>query len=98
MYDTVKESDWLGDRDAIHYIMYMCREAPHTLGHYDVLCSHTQEGKIAFGGQSSKYGKGGQAYRCAPAADCKPRKFKLKPPPINLIFWEHTNPVKILSS
>jgi len=72
MYDTVKGSDWLGDQDAIHY---MCREAPNTvveLEHYGVPFSRTKEGKIyqrAFGGQSLQYGKGGQAYRCAAAAD-----------------------------
>ncbi|KDQ06748.1 hypothetical protein BOTBODRAFT_121111 [Botryobasidium botryosum FD-172 SS1] len=72
MYDTVKGSDWLGDQDAIHY---MCREAPNTvieLEHFGVPFSRTKEGKIyqrAFGGQSLKYGKGGQAYRCAAAAD-----------------------------
>ncbi|KAG8861906.1 succinate dehydrogenase flavoprotein subunit [Tulasnella sp. 330] len=72
MYDTVKGSDWLGDQDAIHY---MCREAPNSvleLEHYGVPFSRTKEGKIyqrAFGGQSLKYGKGGQAYRCAAAAD-----------------------------
>ncbi|EKM82727.1 SDH1 minor succinate dehydrogenase isozyme [Agaricus bisporus var. burnettii JB137-S8] len=72
MYDTVKGSDWLGDQDAIHY---MCREAPNTvieLEHYGVPFSRTKEGKIyqrAFGGQSLKFGKGGQAYRCAAAAD-----------------------------
>ncbi|KAH8102962.1 succinate dehydrogenase [Cristinia sonorae] len=72
MYDTVKGSDWLGDQDAIHY---MCREAPRTvieLEHFGVPFSRTKEGKIyqrAFGGQSLKYGKGGQAYRCAAAAD-----------------------------
>ncbi|KAJ9107366.1 succinate dehydrogenase flavoprotein subunit [Naganishia friedmannii] len=72
MYDTVKGSDWLGDQDAIHY---MCKEAPNTvieLEHYGVPFSRTKEGKIyqrAFGGQSLKYGKGGQAYRCAAAAD-----------------------------
>ncbi|KAG0742677.1 hypothetical protein G6F62_007094 [Rhizopus arrhizus] len=72
MYDTVKGSDWLGDQDAIHY---MCREAPHTvieLEHYGVPFSRTPEGKIyqrAFGGQSLKFGKGGQAYRCAAVAD-----------------------------
>ncbi|KAH8833829.1 succinate dehydrogenase [Flagelloscypha sp. PMI_526] len=70
MYDTVQ--DWLGDQDAIHY---MCREAPNTvieLEHYGVPFSRTKEGKIyqrAFGGQSLNYGKGGQAYRCAAAAD-----------------------------
>ncbi|RSH87697.1 succinate dehydrogenase flavoprotein subunit [Apiotrichum porosum] len=72
MYDTVKGSDWLGDQDAIHY---MCREAPSTvieLEHYGVPFSRTKEGKIyqrAFGGQSLNFGKGGQAYRCAAAAD-----------------------------
>ncbi|CDS14431.1 Putative Genomic scaffold, msy_sf_7 [Lichtheimia ramosa] len=72
MYDTVKGSDWLGDQDAIHY---MCREAPHTvveLENYGVPFSRTEEGKIyqrAFGGQSLKFGKGGQAYRCAAVAD-----------------------------
>ncbi|KAJ7769802.1 FAD binding domain-containing protein [Mycena metata] len=72
MYDTVKGSDWLGDQDAIHY---MCREAPSTLielEHFGVPFSRTKEGKIyqrALGGQSLKYGKGGQAYRAAAAAD-----------------------------
>ncbi|KAG0149506.1 hypothetical protein CROQUDRAFT_653586 [Cronartium quercuum f. sp. fusiforme G11] len=72
MYDTVKGSDWLGDQDAIHY---MCREAPQAvieLEHFGVPFSRTKEGKIyqrAFGGQSLKFGKGGQAYRCAAAAD-----------------------------
>lgn len=71
-YDTVKGSDWLGDQDAIHY---MCREAPQTvieLEHMGVPFSRTPEGKIyqrAFGGQSVKFGKGGQAYRCCAAAD-----------------------------
>eukprot|EP00166_Cyanidium_caldarium_P005958 ctg_762.g376 len=72
MYDTVKGSDWLGDQDAIHY---MCREAPQAvieLEHYGVPFSRTEQGTIyqrAFGGQSLKFGKGGQAYRCAAAAD-----------------------------
>lgn len=72
MYDTVKGSDWLGDQDAIHY---MCREAPNVvyeLEHYGLPFSRDAEGKIyqrAFGGQSLDYGKGGQAYRCAAAAD-----------------------------
>merc|ERR1711998_263526 len=72
MYDTVKCSDWLGDQDAIHY---MCREAPRAvleLESYGMPFSRTEDGKIyqrAFGGQSLDYGKGGQAYRCACAAD-----------------------------
>ncbi|KAG2043378.1 succinate dehydrogenase [Suillus americanus] len=72
MYDTVKGSDWLGDQDAIHY---MCREAPGSvieLERYGVPFSRTKDGKIyqrALGGQSLNYGKDGQAYRCAAAAD-----------------------------
>ncbi|XP_034889641.1 succinate dehydrogenase [ubiquinone] flavoprotein subunit 1, mitochondrial isoform X3 [Populus alba] len=72
MYDTVKGSDWLGDQDAIQY---MCREAPKAvieLENYGLPFSRTEDGKIyqrAFGGQSLDFGKGGQAYRCACAAD-----------------------------
>ena len=71
-YDTVKGSDWLGDQDAIHY---MTKEAPAAvleLESYGMPFSRTDEGKIyqrAFGGQSLKFGTGGQAYRCAAAAD-----------------------------
>merc|ERR1719460_3577627 len=71
-YDTVKGADWLGDQNAIHY---MTREAPAAvleLEHYGLPFSRTEDGKIyqrAFGGQSLDYGKGGQAYRCACAAD-----------------------------
>mmetsp|Transcript_17956 Transcript_17956/g.34058 ORF Transcript_17956/g.34058 Transcript_17956/m.34058 type:complete len:618 (-) Transcript_17956:243-2096(-) len=71
-YDTVKGSDWLGDQDSIHY---MCREAPKAvleLESYGLPFSRTDDGKIyqrAFGGQSLEFGAGGQAYRCACAAD-----------------------------
>ena len=67
-----KGSDWLGDQDAIHY---MCKEAPAAvleLESYGLPFSRTDEGKIyqrAFGGQSLDFGKGGQAHRCACAAD-----------------------------
>ncbi|KAK7527862.1 succinate dehydrogenase subunit A [Phyllosticta citriasiana] len=72
MYDTIKGSDWLGDQDAIHY---MTREAPasvYELENYGCPFSRTDDGRIyqrAFGGQSQKFGKGGQAYRCCAAAD-----------------------------
>ncbi|KAG8229873.1 hypothetical protein J437_LFUL008263 [Ladona fulva] len=72
MYDTVKGSDWLGDQDAIHY---MTREAPQAvieLENYGMPFSRTNDGKIyqrAFGGQSLKFGKGGQAHRCCCVAD-----------------------------
>lgn len=71
-YDTVKGSDWLGDQNAIHY---MTREAPDAileLESYGMPFSRTEEGKIyqrAFGGQSLKFGTGGQAYRCCAVAD-----------------------------
>merc|ERR1719282_511406 len=71
-YDTIKGSDWLGDQDSIQY---MCREAPKAvreLESYGMPFSRTDTGKIyqrAFGGQSTKFGEGGQAYRCAAAAD-----------------------------
>lgn len=71
-YDTIKGSDWLGDQNAIHY---MCKEAPaavYELESYGLPFSRTDKGKIyqrAFGGQSLKYGKGGQAYRCCAVAD-----------------------------
>eukprot|EP00512_Aurantiochytrium_limacinum_P002840 CAMPEP_0171495422 /NCGR_PEP_ID=MMETSP0958-20121227/6138_1 /TAXON_ID=87120 /ORGANISM="Aurantiochytrium limacinum, Strain ATCCMYA-1381" /LENGTH=628 /DNA_ID=CAMNT_0012029413 /DNA_START=30 /DNA_END=1916 /DNA_ORIENTATION=+ len=71
-YDTVKGADWLGDQDAI---AYMAREAPAAvleLESFGLPFSRTEEGKIyqrAFGGQSLEFGKGGQAYRCACAAD-----------------------------
>lgn len=71
-YDTVKGSDWLGDQDAIHY---MCREAPkavYELENYGMPFSRREDGRIyqrALGGQSLDYGKGGQAYRTACAAD-----------------------------
>eukprot|EP00494_Astrolonche_serrata_P032392 UN32661 len=53
----------------------MCREAPQAvreLESYGMPFSRTESGKIyqrAFGGQSVKFGEGGQAYRCAAAAD-----------------------------
>merc|ERR1712064_230496 len=70
-YDTVKGADWLGDQDAIQH---MCRLAPEVileLESFGLPFSRTSEGKIyqrAFGGQSLKFGKGGEAYRCAAAA------------------------------
>merc|ERR1711937_999451 len=72
MYDTVKGSDWLGDQDAIHYMTKVAPEAVIELENYGMPFSRTPEGKIyqrAFGGQSLKYGKGGQAHRCCCVAD-----------------------------
>ena len=71
-YDTVKGSDWLGDQDSIHYMCKVAPEAVLELESYGLPFSRTDDGKIyqrAFGGQSLEFGKGGQAYRCAAAAD-----------------------------
>lgn len=71
-YDTIKGADWLGDQDAIQH---MCRMAPEVvleLESFGLPFSRRDDGRIyqrAFGGQSLKFGKGGQAYRCAAAAD-----------------------------
>jgi succinate dehydrogenase / fumarate reductase flavoprotein subunit len=72
MYDTVKGSDWLGDQDAIEY---MVREAPaavYELEHAGVPFSRTNEGRIyqrAFGGMMQNMGEGPPAQRTCAAAD-----------------------------
>ncbi|MDB5708835.1 MAG: succinate dehydrogenase flavoprotein subunit [Sphingomonas bacterium] len=72
MYDTVKGSDWLGDQDAIEY---MVREAPaavYELEHAGVPFSRTNEGKIyqrPFGGMMQNMGEGPPAQRTCAAAD-----------------------------
>lgn len=56
-------------------LIRLYREAPKAvieLENYGLPFSRTEDGKIyqrAFGGQSLDFGKGGQAYRCACAAD-----------------------------
>ncbi|XP_061419214.1 succinate dehydrogenase [ubiquinone] flavoprotein subunit, mitochondrial [Lethenteron reissneri] len=71
-YDTVKGSDWLGDQDAIAYMTEQAPKAVIELENYGMPFSRTDDGKIyqrAFGGQSLKFGKGGQAHRCCCVAD-----------------------------
>ncbi|KAA8591511.1 hypothetical protein FQN60_016885 [Etheostoma spectabile] len=71
-YDTVKGSDWLGDQDAIHYMTEQAPAAVVELENFGMPFSRTEDGKIyqrAFGGQSLKFGKGGQAHRCCCVAD-----------------------------
>jgi succinate dehydrogenase (ubiquinone) flavoprotein subunit len=72
MYDTVKGSDWLGDQDAIHYMTREAVDAIVELERYGMPFSRTSDGRIyqrALGGQSLKYGTGGQAHRTVCAAD-----------------------------
>ncbi|MFD2430409.1 succinate dehydrogenase flavoprotein subunit [Sphingobium scionense] len=72
MYDTVKGSDWLGDQDAIEY---MVREAPAAvieLEHAGVPFSRNQDGTIyqrPFGGHMQNMGAGPPVQRTCAAAD-----------------------------
>src|SRR6478609_7304916 len=71
MYDTVKGSDWLGDQDAIEYMVRNAPEAVYELEHWGVPFSRTDDGRIyqrPFGGMTVDYGKG-QAQRTCAAAD-----------------------------
>ncbi len=72
MFDTVKGSDWLGDQDAIEY---MVREAPAAvieLEHAGVPFSRNDDGTIyqrPFGGHMQNMGEGPPVQRTCAAAD-----------------------------
>ncbi|MFZ5748989.1 MAG: succinate dehydrogenase flavoprotein subunit [Pseudomonadota bacterium] len=72
MFDTVKGSDWLGDQDAIEY---MVREAPaavYELEHAGVPFSRNEDGTIyqrPFGGHMQNMGNGPPVQRTCAAAD-----------------------------
>ncbi len=71
MYDTVKGSDWLGDQDAIEYMVRNAIPAITELEHFGVPFSRTPEGKIyqrPFGGHTANYGEK-LAHRACAAAD-----------------------------
>src|ERR1700740_1433899 len=70
MYDTVKGSDWLGDQDAIEYMVREAIPAVIELEHYGVPFSRTEAGKIyqrPFGGMTTAYGEGIGPRTCAAA-------------------------------
>ena len=70
MYDTVKGSDWLGDQDAIEYLVRNAPAAVYELEHWGVPFSRTPEGKIyqrAFGGMTRNYGEAPIQRTCAAA-------------------------------
>ena len=72
MYDTVKGSDWLGDADAMEYMVRAAPEAVYELEHYGVPFSRTEEGKIyqrPFGGHTTQFGEGPPVQRTCAAAD-----------------------------
>ncbi len=70
MYDTVKGSDWLGDQDAIEYMVREAIPAVIELEHYGVPFSRTEDGKIyqrPFGGMTTRFGEGIAQRTCAAA-------------------------------
>jgi succinate dehydrogenase / fumarate reductase, flavoprotein subunit len=70
MYDTVKGADWLGDQDAIEYMVRNAPAAVYELEHWGVPFSRTEDGKIyqrPFGGMTTHYGKGTAQRTCAAA-------------------------------
>jgi succinate dehydrogenase / fumarate reductase flavoprotein subunit len=70
MYDTVKGSDWLGDQDAIEYMVRNAPAAVYELEHWGVPFSRTPDGKIyqrAFGGMTRNYGEAAIQRTCAAA-------------------------------
>jgi succinate dehydrogenase / fumarate reductase flavoprotein subunit len=72
MYDTVKGSDWLGDNDAMEYLVREAPKAVYELEHYGVPFSRTEDGKIyqrPFGGHMQNFGEGPPVQRTCAAAD-----------------------------
>jgi len=70
MYDTVKGSDWLGDQDAIEYMVRHAIPAVMELEHAGLPFSRTPEGKIyqrPFGGHMKNYGESPVERACAAA-------------------------------
>src|ERR1700758_2150340 len=75
MYDTVKGSDWLGDQDAIEYMVRNAPEAVYELEHWGVPFSRTEDGKIyqrAFGGMTRNFGEAPIQRTCAAADPTRP--------------------------
>ncbi|MEE2950671.1 MAG: succinate dehydrogenase flavoprotein subunit [Pseudomonadota bacterium] len=72
LYDTLKGSDWLGDVDAMQYMVMEAPKAVYELEHYGVPFSRTEEGKIyqrPFGGHMQNFGEGPPVQRTCAAAD-----------------------------
>ena len=72
MYDTVKGADWLGDQDAIEYLVRNAPTAVYELEHFGMPFSRTEDGKIyqrPFGGHMMNMGDGPPVQRTCAAAD-----------------------------
>ncbi len=72
MFDTVKGSDWLGDQDAIEYLVREAPAAVYELEHAGVPFSRNDDGTIyqrPFGGHMQNMGEGPPVQRTCAAAD-----------------------------
>ena len=72
MYDTVKGADWLGDQDAIEYLVREAPQAVYELEHAGVPFSRNEDGTIyqrPFGGHMQNMGEGPPVQRTCAAAD-----------------------------
>ncbi len=72
LYDTIKGSDWLGDNDAMQYLVMEAPAAVYELEHYGVPFSRTEDGRIyqrPFGGHMQNFGDGPPVQRTCAAAD-----------------------------
>ncbi|WP_159981641.1 MULTISPECIES: succinate dehydrogenase flavoprotein subunit [unclassified Novosphingobium] len=72
MFDTVKGSDWLGDQDAIEYMVREAPQAVYELEHAGVPFSRNPDGTIyqrPFGGHMQNMGEGPPVQRTCAAAD-----------------------------
>jgi succinate dehydrogenase flavoprotein subunit len=60
MYDTVKGSDWLGDQDAIEFMVREAPRAVYELEHYGMPFDRNENGTVyqrPFGGHSQNFGE-----------------------------------------
>src|SRR6201988_1857236 len=72
MFDTVKGSDWLGDQDAIEYMVREAPQAGYEIEHAGVPSRRNPEGTISqrpFGGHMQNMGEGPPVQRTCAAAD-----------------------------
>lgn len=70
MYDTVKGSDWLGDQDAIEFMVRKAKHAVVELEHMGMPFDRVENGKIyqrPFGGHTAEYGARPVERACAVA-------------------------------
>ncbi|WP_028358251.1 succinate dehydrogenase flavoprotein subunit [Brackiella oedipodis] len=70
LYDTVKGSDWLGDQDAIEFMVRQAPKAVYELEHFGMPFDRNPDGTIyqrPFGGHTANYGEKPVQRACAAA-------------------------------